>query len=129
MASPADWAYAAGLIDGEGSIMLNKGRPRVQVASSSYELIQYMLDTFGGHYIKATQRDGQNRAPFAWRLNGHAALPFLAGVLPFLRETRKRERARLFLFEYPSDDFKEKFYNANHDSSTEADKAAAKTTG
>jgi hypothetical protein len=115
-----DWAYVGGLIDGEGSICLvntgaKKRYPRVYVSSTSYELIQYMLDNFGGHFVEQSRqgRQGQkHKQAYSWRLNGKAALEFLRQVLPFLREARKRERARMLLFEYPGDDmFVQRFHD------------------
>lgn len=116
----ADWAYAGGLVDGEGSVLLvatgaSRRRPRVQIVSTSYELIDYMLSTFSGHFVTSRRGDGDTRKRmYAWRLNGSPALEFLTSVLPFLREERKRQRACMLLFEYPSTDmdgFTRRFHN------------------
>lgn len=117
-ASLSDWAYVGGLIDGEGSITLvavgsRKRSPRVSIATTSFELVQYLLDTFGGHYVYRPRRRANYRDGYSWRLNGRRALQFLEEVLPFLRESRKRERARLLLFERESTDeaeFVERFH-------------------
>lgn len=76
--------------------------PRLSIASTSFELVQYLLDTFGGRYVNSRTK---NRAGYQWRLNGKTVVPaFLEKVFPFLRESRKRARAHLLLFEYPCED-------------------------
>ena len=52
--TPVDAAYLAGLIDGEGSIMLTKTRktdkypsPKVTIASTSYSLLKVFKDLVG----------------------------------------------------------------------------------
>lgn len=109
-ASKTTLAYAAALLDGEGSVLLNQGRPRVAVCSTSKELTDWLLNHFDGHIVRSPPRGPACKASYSWRLNGQPALDFLHAVLPFIQERKKLARARLFLTEYPHDNFKQQFY-------------------
>lgn len=90
-------AYVAGIIDGEGCIGINnthtagggRGRRkyhhfllRVEVASTSQELIKFLHKTFGGHFTTGKR---PNRKPYyRWGLSSRMAVAFLREVYPFL---------------------------------------------
>lgn len=113
--SRSDLTYTAGLIDGEGSVMIShtRGRhyPRVTVSSTSVELIDYLSETFGG-CVSSVKREARRRE-FTWCMNGRKAIAFLRRVLPYLREAKKSARAEFLISEYPWGDdptLRERFY-------------------
>ncbi|MEK9206967.1 MAG: hypothetical protein AAB922_00670 [Patescibacteria group bacterium] len=97
-------AYTAGLIDGEGYIGLiphpvtkNSYSPKVKVASTTIELVQFLHDNYGGHLDKLRAYSQPNRKMSAmWTLsNGINVGPFLKKLLPYLRV--KNKQANLIL--------------------------------
>ena len=96
-------SYTAGLIDGEGCITLGGKEgarsPNVGVASTSRELIDFLLANFGGSATPKAPRE--NRKPgWDWRLSTNATLEFIAQVRPFMREKRKCARIDYILANY-----------------------------
>lgn len=105
----ADCAYAAGLIDGEGSIGLegygsgsNFRSPYISMSSTTTELTDYMLQYFGGHIsIKRRHNANPNHSQaFVWKIRGHAALTMLELIGDYLREEKKREKSDKLRREY-----------------------------
>jgi hypothetical protein len=101
-----DLAYAAGLVDGEGTITLgrsakNENRaPVLSVASTSPELLAEMIRLFGGYRVRHKKYKQHHRSSFSWRISHRPALAALALLLPFLKEKRKLARARHILRGY-----------------------------
>ncbi len=100
-------AYAAGIIDGEGTIALTRhGRtdrfrhPMVHVASTSPELLAFLKRHFGGCITNKKTYKAHHKPSFTWSLQNNAALEFLSLVYPHLVENKKRKRASLLLTEY-----------------------------
>lgn len=97
-------AYCAGIIDGEGTIVLNKRggrrnhalyrRPVLQVAMTAEPVIRFLQDTFGGY---VSLRPRRTTDMYEWRIIGEHALTVLTLVQPFLREPRKVARAAFLL--------------------------------
>ncbi len=98
--------YAAGMVDGEGTITLthlhaNTWRaPVVSVSSSSYKLISFFRTAYGGSVITKKVYADHHSPSWEWRLTHNAALRFLERVSPFLQHEEKLRRARLILTEY-----------------------------
>ena len=100
-------AYAAGLVDGEGSIMLSHERawsrfrlPTVSVASTTPELLHELLHNFGGAISnKRTFKKGHTPSQ-VWRVTHRHALKFLVDILPYLHVPEKVRRARLLVYKY-----------------------------
>ena len=101
-------AYAAGLVDGEGSIMLvKKGRLkggllyrelRVEVANTDLRMITWLIRVFDGA-ITVCKRpaDARRKDYYVWRLTGWRARDFIEKVHPFLVTKKKHvEAVRLF---------------------------------
>ena len=97
-------AYTAGLIDGEGyigliphSVTKNSFSPKVKVASTNIELVEFLHNNFGGHLDKLRVYSQPNRKMSAmWTLsNGINVGPFLKSLLPYLRV--KNKQANLIL--------------------------------
>lgn len=97
-------AYIAGIVDGEGSVMLHPRRGRtdlragVAVGSTSLNILEMLQETFGGSLRKT--RDGTNRPLYLWVLGARQTIPLLETVLPYLMVDGKAERARLILEYY-----------------------------
>jgi len=104
--SEAEAAYAAGIVDGEGTITLTRmhrsegRRPVVSISSTELPLLQYIRSIIGAGRItgKVTARDHHSPS-FAYVISGRQALTLLARISPYLR-TYKLQRCRLLLDEY-----------------------------
>jgi hypothetical protein len=98
--------WAAGIIDGEGSVMFSRrgsgGRrlPVVSVTSTSSEMLQYLQQNFGGSVSHHTSRSERWNEAWSWKLCYDRALRFLRLVTPYLVETKKRARAEYLLAGY-----------------------------
>ena len=97
MVSETEWAYLAGLIDGEGCIRIerNKGKqlqgtPTVALTNSNPLMLLWVLLRFGGHLYKKKSKS-------CWDIYwlGKATIPLLEGMLPYL--TAKKGQAELVL--------------------------------
>ncbi len=96
MLKNTDWAYIAGIIDGEGCIGIRKNVPElgrfkavVTVANSNKLLIDYLYSLFGGscneYQDKRKYKSGRYRKPvWFWRIGDKQAELFLRQVYPYL---------------------------------------------
>jgi hypothetical protein len=88
-------AYLAGLIDGEGSIMLLKQgprrsrRPQIAVAITELNVLEAVKAQYGG-FIHTPH----GHVP-TWQLNGMPALEVLRAIQPYLVMERRKQLARL----------------------------------
>lgn len=102
----AEAAYAAGILDGEGSISVTRnhaGRwpsPQVSVASTDFELVEWLRVRFGGSISTKQPRKPQHSVSFDWKLTDRRALGFLEIVRPYLVLERKIRRCDLLLHAY-----------------------------
>ncbi|GIV03683.1 MAG: hypothetical protein KatS3mg015_2513 [Fimbriimonadales bacterium] len=93
-------AYAAGLIDGEGCLYIDRSlMPVLDVgmAESAMPLLAKLQATYGGslnRFRKATERW---QAGWTWRLSGAPCAEFLLIALPYLRLKRQQAEALLEL--------------------------------
>ena len=89
-----DIAYLAGVIDGEGCIMINRFatdrsmigyqyRIIVEITMCDYHTIKYLADAFARPIEKRVIRSGKTACKIIWR-NGPAAA-LLETILPYLR--------------------------------------------
>lgn len=93
------WAWAAGIFEGEGSIVINNNCLRLQVKMTDRDVIERLQRTLGGSMYgpyQASQlcEDGSLRKP-AWVWNSDSTDPraILAGLWPWLGE-RRRQRVQ-----------------------------------
>lgn len=101
-------AYLAGIIDGEGSIMLTKFHnnqfpaPCITVASTSLELLYWIKDTtsMGSINSKKNYKPNKHQNSFAYIVKYNAAIKLLAEIEPYLIIPQKKLRAQLILNEY-----------------------------
>jgi len=101
--SRLDYAYCAGLFDGEGCIQIvndksqgwNSWKLMIQMTSTSISSLNKMVGVFGGNYIEHKRCATDNLTPrfiaYHWALNGAKAYKTLKKLKPFLVE--KREQA------------------------------------
>lgn len=102
-----EYAYLAGIIDGEGTISLTRNGAKdkfrrivISVPSTSLELIQYLHRTFGGTVVTRTSRQAHHLTCRVWQVRNDNALDILSKILPHLRITSKIDRANLLINEY-----------------------------
>lgn len=96
-----DRAYAAGLIDGEGTIGLTaRDGPFVSMSSTTSELTDFMHGLFGGHVTQRPARQEGHSAIWVWKVTGRRALSSLEAMLPYLRERHKRLKAEMLVGEW-----------------------------
>ena len=100
-------SYAAGLIDGEGSVTLMKSgpsvpykRPGVSVASTTYDLMIFMKENFGGHISKKKTYQSHHLPSYHWQVYNEGALRLLERISDYLIEPKKKARAKYLLKQY-----------------------------
>jgi hypothetical protein len=104
--SDIEAAYAAGILDGEGSIYLSRVHssrwpsPTVSVASTDRELLEWLRSRVGGTIIRKKIYRPQHSRSYDWKLTDRRALSFLEIVRPLLVIQRKIDRADLLLKDY-----------------------------
>jgi hypothetical protein len=77
-------AYAAGIIDGEGSIFLRGRSPHISVSNTSKALIDE-LARFGGHTVaRKRNRSIGNLPAWDWVIHGEKAAIMLRACMPYL---------------------------------------------
>ena len=78
MITKEQWAYLAGIIDGEGTITILKHdqykrntfvyKPRIIVGNTDYNLIMWLLNNFDGTILKNKIRYHQRKQHYMWRI-------------------------------------------------------------
>jgi len=103
-----DIAYLAGLIDGEGSICLERSHknqcyrwPSVVVSSTTFELMVLLKSWAGGCICSKKPYLEHHKQCWYWRLKGTRAVQLCQTLLPWLRVPEKVYRAYLVSNEYP----------------------------
>lgn len=106
---PLDLSYAAGLIDGEGTIGITELQPgdgkrrdgrryrkspqhRIYVAVTMTEevAIGWMHLTFGGHLQRLRARQSNHKPTFRWSLASVSAAEFCEQITPYLKVKRQQ---------------------------------------
>lgn len=117
-------AYLAGLIDGEGSLEIQKRKKtgckrghnyvaRLRVCMTDKEIIEWLKDSFGG-YIYERQGKGNCKDSWSWTIHYSNVKPILMKIRPYLKIKRKRaEILRKFLNTFDSKHYEIK-KNKNH---------------
>jgi len=101
-------SYIAGVIDGEGSIMLTRmhknefRRPCISIASTDLELLQYVQSHTGGILVcKKNYYPLMHKKSFTLTIKKKDIVFYLLNqIVPFLRIHKKRKRALFILKEY-----------------------------
>ena len=91
-----DLAYLAGIIDGEGSVFIERGLklrpqqkspsyvPRISIANTDIRLMDWLKESFGGSVSRA-KRDGNWRDSYCWQITHHRAIELARMVMPYLK--------------------------------------------
>ena len=136
------WSYLAGLIDTDGTFVISRQwrtssncwnySVLIKVASTSEEVVKWLVRYFGGVYYAYTPKQQNYRASYTWLVKGAANKErLILSVLPYLGVTRQQanlalQYIRLKGNEYPLD--REKMFfemsRLNH-----SDSVKIKTTG
>ena len=101
-------SYAAGIIDGEGSIGLSKMHksqhrsPSISVSSTTPEILEFFKSNWGGAICKHKKYKKHHKQAFSWRLSYDAAIKFLEEIVQYLLVPEKKYRAELIVNEYKS---------------------------
>ena len=97
MISSEDWAYLAGILDGEGSICLHKDKKTgriwgdMSIYNTSPELINWILEKFGGRIYDNKSRNRFGDKPnFVIRWNGEKSGELIPYLLPYLIIKQKK---------------------------------------
>lgn len=101
-------AYIAGIIDGEGSIMLQKFHknefpsPCVSVASTTLELLNWLKDKIGGGKIikKKNYNPEKHSDCYSYILKYNEAINLIEEIYPYLIIESKKRRASFILEKY-----------------------------
>ncbi len=100
MIKPKKWSYLAGVLDGDGSIVVGRQKraegynyhPWFCASGTDMRLAKWLVETFGGQYYKLRTVSSRHRTPFQWTgMGGGHISGLLGGVSPFL--VMKQDRA------------------------------------
>ena len=117
-----DLAYFAGIIDGEGSIMLYRDKQRrtfmrVMVGNTNEWLINQLCFSFGGVKNVTRQYHLIWKPCWHWSIHGSKAVEFLKLILPYLKLKRAQAEIAIRFQERKS---KARKYGKSHPKSDEA---------
>ncbi len=104
---PIDLAYAAGLLDGEGSVCLIRPRkdaphkyPFIYMTNTSTELVGHMYALFGGRVRTKKVYRKHYKPAYEWMVSGDTCIEALKRMIPYMRDAQKIKRALLIVEEY-----------------------------
>jgi len=99
-------AYAAGIIDGEGSIYMSRSHksdkfkhPIISVTSTSYEVLLFLSSLYGGTICNQKTYKDHHKKAWLWKIEYDSVLDCLNHIYPFLLIHEKKRRAD-FLLKY-----------------------------
>ncbi|KJS19097.1 MAG: hypothetical protein VR72_20420 [Clostridiaceae bacterium BRH_c20a] len=106
--SSVQYAYIAGIIDGEGTITLTTHKkgcypsPTITIASTDYELLQWLRDTLGAGNIvkKRNYNPEKHKDSWALMIRHNCAYELLKCIEPYLIINKKKSRCSLIINEY-----------------------------
>lgn len=95
-----DKAYIAGIIDGEGSIMLIRHKagtfpsPTISIASTTLELLDYLKSTIGSGTVrrKNNYRPSVHLDSFTYELRSDKVIHLLHDIYPYLKIESKKKK-------------------------------------
>jgi hypothetical protein len=119
------YAYLAGIIDGEGSLMIRKDKarkechsptysPRIGVKNINEDVIKLLKQTFGGHYHQDkkiyTSLHGfkSNHKMWSYNVEHKIAYEIIDKIYPFLVIKRKQAETLLRLRDLKNKNFRKK---------------------
>lgn len=100
-------AYIAGIIDGEGSIMLIRNNynkfpsPCISISSTTLELLEWIKNTTHvGKIIKKKIYKEYHKDSYSFVVTYNDAINLMSEIYPFLVINSKRQRAKLIIDNY-----------------------------
>jgi hypothetical protein len=106
--SEIEKSYISGLIDGEGSIFMEKNEKRYNIiincSNTNKKIIYWLYSIFGGH-VYTRKSKGNHKESYIWRIRKEASTNFLNQISPYLRV--KKKQANL-VYEFLTSDNKNK---------------------
>ena len=99
-----EWAYIAGIIDGEGTIALARVHPQempspeLSISNTNLEVLKWIQKRTGGRIQKKKAMKANHRDAYVLRLRRSHALRVLKIVIPFL--LIKKQQAELLISHY-----------------------------
>lgn len=97
-------SYIAGLIDGEGSILLtkkNKWRyPAVSISSTTIEMLNFLIPLYGGCISQKRHLNKNYLTEYQYSVVYDKAILLLKDILPYLKHPIKKQRAELIINDY-----------------------------
>lgn len=101
-------AYLAGIIDGEGSIMLTRFHkneyhsPCVSIASTDLELLEWVKSTVGSGKItsKKNYNEEKHKDSYTYTITYDNAINLLEEIEPYLVIYKKKARAKHIISKY-----------------------------
>lgn len=100
-------AYMAGILDGEGSVLLNKinksrfRTPVVSISNNDKNIIKLFYNNYGGSIIKKKKYKEKHEQSYEWRVTYYKAINVLKDLLPYMLHKEKIRRANLIINIYP----------------------------
>jgi hypothetical protein len=106
--TPEEKAYIAGIIDGEGSIMLlsfhrnQQPAPCISISSTTLELLNWVKEKIGTGSIisKKNYNTEKHKYSYTYTLRYDAAIDLLSEIADYLVIGTKKKRAQLILNDY-----------------------------
>ena len=95
-----DLAYLAGLVDGEGCFLFNKGA-HVRVESTSRSVIEKLHEVFGGTCAVCSRKTAQDRVVFTWSVYGRLAAYVCTQLEAYLVDKRIQAILLSRIYRYP----------------------------
>ncbi len=91
MMTETEWAWLAGFIDGEGTIAIYQNGPRMVIANTDLETLEWIQASTGFGYIQEnTKREMATKPCYLLSFGSHAIRAMLPKLIPHLRCTRSK---------------------------------------
>jgi hypothetical protein len=112
-------AYLAGIIDGEGSIMLSKYHqsefpcPCISISSTDLELLEWIRDKIGAGRInrKKNYNIDKHKTSYTYAVYYDTAIDVMSKIEPYLVITKKKLRAKFIIENYKTVTIRNGKYN------------------
>ena len=98
--------WAAGFIDGEGSILLSHNKrnenrsPTVSASNTCLPMLEGLKKLFGGYICCHGKRKKRHAVAYSWRVPGNKAMECLKELVPYLQHPLKQRKGNLVLSTY-----------------------------
>lgn len=109
--------WIAGIIDGEGSVSMDKNgtwrRPIVSVISTDKEIIDELTRISKGYVYERTDNRGYKTCWIWKKIGGYKVIELLKDISPLLRCPKKANRAKYLIQKYPNHTMRNGYYTEN----------------